>query len=92
MGKKGLHNILEPAAHGIPIIIGKNYKKFPEANDLIKSRDCFSVSTKKEFTDVIKHLLIESNYKKIKTKEYVKKNLGASDKIFNEIKFMLEEQ
>ena len=51
MGKKGLHNILEPAAHGIPIIIGKNYKKFPEANDLIKSRDCFSVSTKKEFTD-----------------------------------------
>ena len=92
MGKKGLHNILEPAAYGIPIIIGKNHKKFPEANDLIKSGDCFSVSNKREFTDIVESLLIESNYKKIKPKEYVKKNIGATNKIFDEIKFLLQEQ
>ena len=31
MGKKGLHNTLEPAYFSKPIIIGKNYKKFDEA-------------------------------------------------------------
>ena len=31
MGSTGLHNILEPASEGIPIIIGKNYSKFDEA-------------------------------------------------------------
>ena len=31
MGNTGLHNILEPATFGIPIIIGENHKKFPEA-------------------------------------------------------------
>ena len=32
MGKKGLHNTLEPAYFSKPIIIGKNYQKFEEAN------------------------------------------------------------
>ena len=36
MGTKGLHNILEPAVFGVPIIIGKNYQKFPEAIQMIK--------------------------------------------------------
>ncbi|MEZ4881515.1 MAG: glycosyltransferase N-terminal domain-containing protein [Flavobacteriaceae bacterium] len=31
MGKTGLHNILEPATFGVPIVIGKNYNEFPEA-------------------------------------------------------------
>lgn len=35
MGNTGLHNILEPAVFGVPIIIGKNYKKFPEAFEMI---------------------------------------------------------
>ena len=34
MGKTGLHNILEPATFGVPIIIGKNYKEFHEAQRL----------------------------------------------------------
>ena len=39
MGNSGLHNILEPAIFKSPIIIGKNYKKFPEANEMIKQKD-----------------------------------------------------
>ncbi|TXE06791.1 3-deoxy-D-manno-octulosonic acid transferase [Gelidibacter salicanalis] len=35
MGSTGLHNILEPAVFGAPIIIGKNYTKFPEAFQMI---------------------------------------------------------
>ncbi|MEM9680372.1 MAG: glycosyltransferase N-terminal domain-containing protein, partial [Bacteroidota bacterium] len=37
-GNTGLHNILEPAVFGIPIIIGKNYSKFPEAKLLIEHK------------------------------------------------------
>lgn len=45
MGTSGLHNILEPAAEGIPVIIGKNYDKFPEAKDLIALGGVISVTT-----------------------------------------------
>ena len=45
MGTSGLHNILEPAAEGIPVIIGKNYNKFPEAKALIDFGGVISIST-----------------------------------------------
>ena len=32
----GIHNILEPIAHGIPVIIGPRFQKFSEANTLVK--------------------------------------------------------
>ena len=43
MGNAGLHNILEPAAQGVPIIIGKNYDRFVEAKDLITQGGVISV-------------------------------------------------
>ena len=44
MGKTGLHNILEPAVFGVPIIIGANYKKFPEAQAMIDNGNVFSIN------------------------------------------------
>lgn len=44
MGTTGLHNILEPAVFGVPIIIGKNHKKFPEADKMISEAGMVSVS------------------------------------------------
>ncbi|MEN8899926.1 MAG: glycosyltransferase N-terminal domain-containing protein, partial [Nonlabens sp.] len=43
MGTKGLHNILEAATYGVPVIIGKNYSKFPEASKLEDLGGLFSV-------------------------------------------------
>ena len=43
MGTTGLHNILEPAVFGVPIIIGKNYLKFPEAYDMIAIQEVITV-------------------------------------------------
>lgn len=39
----GLHNILEAATFGIPVVFGNQYKKNPEADDLIKAEGgkCF---------------------------------------------------
>ena len=36
MGNKGLHNTLEAAVYGIPIIIGKNFQRYPEAIEMVK--------------------------------------------------------
>ena len=46
---KGIHNILEPACHGVPSIFGPNYTKFKEAAELIKTGGAFSINNKKDF-------------------------------------------
>lgn len=44
MGTTGLHNILEPAVFGVPILIGKNHEKFPEAKQMIAEAGVVSIS------------------------------------------------
>ncbi|MES3017077.1 MAG: glycosyltransferase N-terminal domain-containing protein [Bacteroidota bacterium] len=44
----GIHNTLEAAAFGIPVIFGPNYKKFQEAIDLIEIGAAFSIKTREE--------------------------------------------
>ncbi len=56
-GQAGLHNILEPAAFGVPIIIGPNHKKFPEAQALKDQGGLFCVKTSAEMKKRIKSLL-----------------------------------
>jgi 3-deoxy-D-manno-octulosonic-acid transferase len=59
MGTKGLHNILEPAVFGVPIVIGKNYQKFPEAIKMINEAGVITISNyielKKEFDTLIEN-------------------------------------
>ena len=41
---KGIHNTLEAAAYGIPVLFGPAYKKFQEAIDLVDQGGAFSIS------------------------------------------------
>ena len=63
MGNKGLHNTLEAAVYGIPVIIGKNFQRYPEALKMEKLGGVLSISTKKEFKDtwikLINHFSLE---------------------------------
>ena len=56
MSNNGLHNILEPAVFSCPIIIGKNYKGFSEAEDLIELGGVYSVKNSNEFSKVFSKL------------------------------------
>jgi len=89
MGTKGLHNTLEAAIFGIPIIIGKNYSKFPEARELIKAKGMFSVSNENEFKNIV-NSLIENSDKRMKAgkinQDYIKKNKGAVVQIMDFIR------
>ena len=80
IGTTGLHNTLEPAVFGVPIIIGKNYKKFPEAFDMIKGGGMYPVSNQHEFNSIL-DLLVFNTEKRVQSgkvnKSYILKNRGA---------------
>lgn len=85
-GNTGLHNTLEPAVFGVPIIIGSNYHKFPEAQDMIDLGGMYTVNSKLEFTNILNYLI---NNEKIRCKsghinaQYIKDNKGAVIQILN---------
>ena len=91
MGGNGLHNILEAAVYDIPIIIGKNFFDFPEATDLIKYGTCFSVSSDIEFEKVTQLISNDIKRKPINNYDFIKKQEGATDKIFSGLKKILVE-
>ena len=79
---KGIHNILEPASYGLPIIFGPNYFKFKEAHDLISLRAAISINDFKEFSSAINYF---SQYDKNLSKNYVLEKGGATDLIIKKI-------
>lgn len=84
MGTTGLHNILEPATFGIPIIIGKNYKGFPEAQRLRDLAGLFSIENSKEAMDIFKKLVEDVSFRSktgMIAGHYVNNNTGATQKV-----------
>lgn len=85
-GKTGLHNILEPATFGLPIIIGENHQRFPEASALQKEKGLFVVHTPRECTQTLKQLTENIDFIKNSgqnSRYFIKKNLGATSKIID---------
>ena len=86
--KTGLHNILEPATFGIPVMIGYKYEKFKEAVDLVNIGGCISIKNQQEFTENLEHLKNDANFRKLTgtiNKKYIADNLGATKLIMNYI-------
>ncbi|MDR3286151.1 MAG: 3-deoxy-D-manno-octulosonic acid transferase [Prevotellaceae bacterium] len=80
----GIHNTLEAAVYAIPVVWGTNYMKFREARGLIACGGGFSVNNYEELRNVFDNLLTDSTLC-AKVGEYVKANLGATDRIFEKI-------
>ena len=89
MGATGLHNILEPAVFGVPIIIGKNHSKFPEAQQMIDFGGLKSIKNDDELNSELTSI-IESASKRNQmgslNKEFIDLNKGAIQKITNYLK------
>jgi len=56
-GNPGVHNILEPATFGVPILIGPNFSHFAEAIALVNMKGCVSVSNQKELNEAFENLI-----------------------------------
>ncbi len=85
---KGIHNTLEAAVYGKPVLFGPNYKKFKEAIGLIQNGGGISINSASELTICLKRFLNDQQeleeYGK-KSFDFVKENKGATEKIFNYI-------
>ncbi|MBN4084771.1 3-deoxy-D-manno-octulosonic acid transferase [Flavobacteriaceae bacterium AH-315-B10] len=80
VGKTGLHNTLEAAVFGVPIIIGEHFKKFPEAIEMIKNGGMYAVSNQKEFDSSMDSLILNTEKREQSGNEnasYINKNRGA---------------
>ena len=80
-----LHNILEPAVFGLPVIFGPKHKRFPEAQAFIDYGIGFSVATAEEFQIAFERINQNLTVISQKTSEFIEQNKGASDKIILKI-------
>ncbi|MDT0689202.1 glycosyltransferase N-terminal domain-containing protein [Salegentibacter sp. F188] len=85
-GNSGLHNILEPATFGVPIVIGSNFSKFPEAIKLQQLAGLFSVATAAEASSVLQKLTSDNAFRRktgMISGHFVNSNTGATAAIRN---------
>ncbi len=80
-----LHNILEPAVFGLPVIFGPKHERFPEGRQFIELGFGFSVSTTDELRKALE--VIEKNYDALSKKEsaYMESKAGVSAKILEQL-------
>ncbi len=84
----GIHNVLEAAVYGIPVIWGPNYSKFREAKSLIKSGGGFSINDKDEFDRLMGQMRDNTSFLNTSSRaslNYVAENAGATEQIYNMI-------
>jgi 3-deoxy-D-manno-octulosonic-acid transferase len=84
--KDGIHNILEAAVWGKPVVFGPNYKKYREAGELIEAGGGFSVSGSEELKKLANKLFADEQLLQAsgeKAKDYVVGNAGATQKILS---------
>ena len=84
----GIHNVLEAAVYGIPVIFGPKYQKFKEASDLFQVGGAFSITDEKTFESKMEEL---STYRDLleaagaAAGDFVKSNIGATNRIISSI-------
>ena len=86
--KQGIHNVLEPAVYGIPVLYGPKIQNSQEALYLTEIGGGIVVKDKKEAYRQLRRIFSDEPVRKQIGKicyDYVHKNIGATDKILEEI-------
>lgn len=58
----GIHNILEAATFGLPVLFGPNFNKFQEARELLAKKGAYAVKNKIEFINIAEQLINDRNF------------------------------
>jgi 3-deoxy-D-manno-octulosonic-acid transferase len=83
---KGIHNILEAAAYGIPVIFGPNFEKFREARELLALGGAFTIKNHEDLHAILLELNSHPDKYNISAQSasaYVRENTGATSIIFD---------
>lgn len=86
--KSGIHNTLEAAVWGKPVLFGPNYQKFKEARDLVDRKAGFSITNAEELKRIATELLRDEvllQHSSTIARSYVEENRGSTQKIMDYI-------
>ena len=86
----GIHNTLEAAVYGIPVVFGPKYHKFMEAKQLIEAQGAFSISNYEELGSLFDRFLTDEHFHRETGSNagfYVTNIAGATDKVLSMINF-----
>lgn len=89
---KSIHNTLEAAVYGIPVVFGPRFEKFNEAKELIAAGGGFGVQTEQELQTVLQKLLSDKTMREnagMKAGKFVKENTGATKIILEKTEALL---
>ena len=86
----GIHNTLEAAVYGIPVIFGPKYQKFMEAVELLEAKGAYSIKDYEELKSLLDRFQTDKDFLDETGKNagyYVTSKSGATEKIMNMINF-----
>ena len=92
--KTGLHNILEPATFGAPVVIGPKYEKFQEAKDLVVLGSCLVVNNTEELSTTFNRLIVDIDYRNklgTKNRDFILQNKNATKVVMDFIERNIED-
>jgi 3-deoxy-D-manno-octulosonic-acid transferase len=80
-----IHNTLEAAVYGMPVVFGPTWKKFREARGLQEAGAAISVKNYREFAEALDRAFATQTTMGMAAAEYVNSERGATDRICREI-------
>jgi 3-deoxy-D-manno-octulosonic-acid transferase len=83
---KGIHNVLEAATYGLPVVFGPRYHKFLEAVEMIDKKAAFSINNYEELSSIFNQLTSDEKLLvscSTLAKNYITSNLGATRAVIN---------
>jgi 3-deoxy-D-manno-octulosonic-acid transferase len=87
-GNPGVHNILEPATFGIPVVIGPNYSHFSEATALVNLEGCLTIQNQTQLNEAF-DLLLQNEDERLEKghicSTFVQMNKGATQTVMSHI-------
>jgi 3-deoxy-D-manno-octulosonic-acid transferase len=86
--KQNIHNVLEAAVYGIPVLFGPKIDNSQESQELLKRGGGILIRNQREAYRQMRTIFRNESFRKEKGKiaaEYVRENLGATKKILDEI-------
>jgi 3-deoxy-D-manno-octulosonic-acid transferase len=78
-----LHNILEPAVFGLPVLFGSNHSKFPEADEFIEGGIGFEFNDFESFKNQLSYCLENNAALNKKTLAFMAERKGVCEKILS---------
>ncbi len=86
--KQNIHNVLEAAVYGVPVLFGPKIDNSQESRELLKRGGGIMIKNQREAYRQLRTCFVDDRLRKLKGQiaaEYVRENLGATKKILKEI-------